>query len=185
MGDLLKSLLPTAATLLLGPGAGIAVKFLADKLGVPEQTAEAVTTAMTSLAESPEGRAKLAEIDAALKTHAQDIGLDLERLAASNAAEINATMRAEAGAEHWPTYSWRPAIGFAVALNLVLTALVVVIAYAGVILLGKDAAPLAYIAGMIGAMAALVGVAVPILGIASWFRGKAQADPTLPTINRG
>lgn len=185
MGDFLKALLPTAATLLSGPAAGIAVKFLADKLGLAEETTEAVTAAVTSLSGSPEGRQKLAEIDAALKAHALDVGLDLERLAASNAAEINATMRTEAAAEHWPTYSWRPTIGFAVAINVVLTSLVVALAFGGVILLNRDAAPLAHIPAMIGAMAALVGVVAPILGIASWFRGKAQADPNIPTNNRG
>ena len=30
-----------------------------------------------------------------------------------------------------------------------------------------------------------VGLAIPILGIASYFRGRMQADPALPTVNRG
>jgi hypothetical protein len=38
---------------------------------------------------------------------------------------------------------------------------------------------------MVGSMAALVGVVAPILGIASWFRGKAQADPAIATSNKG
>lgn len=43
----------------------------------------------------------------------------LEALAAQNAADVNKTMQTEAAANHWPTYSWRPAIGFATALVLV------------------------------------------------------------------
>jgi len=38
---------------------------------------------------------------------------------------------------------------------------------------------------VLGALAALNGVASPILGIASWFRGKMQADPNVASDNRG
>ena len=181
----LKALAPTAATLLVGPAAGMAVKFLADKLGAPAETVEAVTSALQGLNETPEGRIKLAEIDAALRTHAIDAGVDLERLAVANAANVNTTMQAEAASEHWPTYSWRPTIGFAVALNVFMTSLTVATAYVMVIFMDRKADVLNYIPAMIGAMAALVGVVAPILGIASWFRGKAQADPNIPTTNKG
>ncbi len=114
-----------------------------------------------------------------------DQEVEFQKLALQNAAEINATMRAEAGAEHWPSYSWRPAIGFAVALDLVLGALIVGIAYAGVMFFNVKPEVLAYIPGALAALTALVAVASPILGIASWYRGKMQADPSIPTINRG
>jgi hypothetical protein len=94
-------------------------------------------------------------------------------------------MQAEAASEHWPSYSWRPAIGFAVAVDLVLSVCVVGVAYAGVMFGGIKADVLQYLPGMLAAMAGLVGVASPILGIASWFRGKMQADPNVPTVNRG
>jgi hypothetical protein len=81
-------------------------------------------------------------------------------------------MQAEAAAEHWPTYSWRPAIGFAVAFNLISASIVVFIAYIFKPTLVSD------IPNMLTAQAALNGVAMPILGIASWFRGKAQANDT-------
>jgi hypothetical protein len=114
-----------------------------------------------------------------------DQEVTFEQLAVQNAADINKSMQAEAAAEHWPTYSWRPAIGFAVAIDLVLSTLVVFIAYAGVMFFNIKPEVLAYLPAMLGAMAALIGVASPILGIASWFRGKMQADPTVPTTNRG
>jgi hypothetical protein len=183
--DWLKSLAPTAATLLGGPMAGLAVKFLAGKLGVPDATAEAVTSAMAGLNETPEGRVKLAEVDAALRMHAVDAGVDLERLAVQNAADVNTTMQAESASEHWPSYSWRPAIGFAVAVNVVMTAITVASAYWMVIFWDKSPELLNYLPAMLGAMAALIGVVSPILGIASWFRGKAQADPNVLTSNKG
>jgi hypothetical protein len=109
-----------------------------------------------------------------------------EQLAVQNAADINKTMQTEAASEHWPTYSWRPAIGFATAIAIVLVVLVVVIAYGGVILAKRDPAPLSYIPAMIGAMGALLGAtAAPILGIASWYRGRMQADPRINSDNRG
>lgn len=181
----LKTLAPTAATLLGGPLAGMAVKFLADKIGAPADTVDAVTTALAGLNETPEGRIRLAEIDAELRTHAINAGIDLERLAVANAADVNKSMQAEAASEHWPTYSWRPSIGFAVALNVLMTSLTVALAYIMVIFMDRKADVLNYLPAMIGAMAALVGVVAPILGIASWFRGKAQADPAIQTVNRG
>ncbi len=111
--------------------------------------------------------------------------LEFGKLAVQNAANINTTMQAEAAAEHWPTYSWRPAIGFAVAIDLVLSVIVVFVAYVGVMFCDIKPEVLSYLPAMLGAMAALIGIASPILGIASWFRGKMQADPTIPTINRG
>jgi hypothetical protein len=62
---------------------------------------------------------------------------------------------------------------------------VVLVAYVGVMFFGVNPQVLSYLPQMLGAMAALVGVASPILGIASWFRGKMQADPSVPTVNRG
>jgi hypothetical protein len=114
-----------------------------------------------------------------------DQEVEFQRLAVASAGDINKTMQAEAVSEHWPTYSWRPAIGFAVAVDIVASVLVVLVAYVGVMFFKVDAVVLSYLPAMLGAMAALVGVASPILGIASWFRGKMQADPIIPTINRG
>jgi hypothetical protein len=109
-----------------------------------------------------------------------------EQLAVQNAADVNKSMQAEAASEHWPTYSWRPAIGFATAFSLTAVSLVVVVAYGGVILARRDPAALSYIPAMIGAVAALLGAgAMPVLGIASWYRGRMQADPSIPTINKG
>jgi uncharacterized membrane protein YidH (DUF202 family) len=114
-----------------------------------------------------------------------DQAVQFEQLAVKNAEDINATMRAEAESEHWPTFTWRPAIGLAVAIDLVMSAIVVLVAYVGVMFFKVDPIVLSYIPGFLGSMSILIGVATPILGIASWFRGKMQADPTIPTINRG
>lgn len=107
-----------------------------------------------------------------------------EQLAVQNASDVNKTMQAESAAEHWPTYSWRPAIGFAVALAIILSVLTVFAAYGAVIFTGNDRG-LAQLPGILAAVAGIVAVVSPILGIASWYRGKMQADPSVQTINRG
>lgn len=183
--DWLKALAPTAATLLAGPMAGMAVKFLADKLGAPTETVDAVTSALSSLGETPEGRVKLAEIDAALRVHAINAGVDLERLAVANAADVNKTMQAESASEHWPTYIWRPYIGGCFGTLGLMSGGTVFVAYIGVMFFKVDAQVLSYLPAMLASIAAVMATMAPILGIASWFRGRMQADPSVPTVNKG
>lgn len=159
--DWLKAIAPTAATMLGGPLAGVAVKFLADKLGATAETADAVTATLTSLSGTPEGRIRLAEIDADLRKHAIDAGIDMERLAVQNAADINKTMQAETTAEHWPSYSWRPFCGFVFGVTFFGVYFVLPLLKLPVPSVPTEAWM------SIGA----------VLGVASWFRGKAQADP--------
>ena len=185
MNDFLKGLLPTLATALGGPFAGMATKFVADKLGVPASTTDAITTALSNASMTPEGKIQLAQLDADLKKHFDDNGIKIAELSVQNAEDINKTMQAEAAAEHWPTYSWRPSIGFAIAINVVLTTLTVMIAYIGVMFFRLDSKVLSYVPEMLGAMAALLAAPSGIVGVASYFRGRMQADPSIPTVNRG
>ncbi|MBC7665587.1 MAG: hypothetical protein H7276_17675, partial [Caulobacter sp.] len=85
-----------------------------------------------------------------------------------------------------PTYTWRPVLGFAVGFNVLASSLLVLGVFAGVGL-GSPAAALAVaqLPMVLGALAGINGTVLPILGIASWFRGKAQADPSIPTDMRG
>ena len=165
----LRTIAPTAATLLGGPLAGLAVKFIADQIGIPAATTDAVTAALTGMGETPEGRIKLAEIDAALRTHAIDVGVDLERIAQQAAADVNKTMQIETTAEHWPSFSWRPYCGFVF----------------GTMFFGcYFVLPLLRIPVPIVPVEAWAAMG-SVLGIASWFRGKAQADPANPAETKG
>jgi hypothetical protein len=166
--DWLSTLAPTAATLLGGPLAGLAVKFLGG-LGVPGDTAQAVTAGLRNMGETAEGRIKLAEIDAALKAHVISAGVEIEKLAAANLAAVNATMQAETRAEHWPSYSWRPFVGFVF----------------GAMMLGVYfVLPLARVPVPVVPTEAWLALGA-VLGVASWYRGKAQADPNNSMLNRG
>lgn len=68
--DIVKGVAPGLATALGGPLAGAAVGMLADKLGLPDKTVEAVTQALTS---NPENLEKLKELELEFyKIDAQD-----------------------------------------------------------------------------------------------------------------
>lgn len=108
------------------------------------------------------------------KEAAMNLELELEKLAASNANTVNATMVAESQSEHWPQYSWRPAIGFSVAIAVLLSVLTVFTAYVAAVFTG-NARGLESLPGILTAVAGIIAMVSPILGIASWFRGKKQA----------
>jgi hypothetical protein len=117
------------------------------------------------------------------------IAADVEKteLAAdqANTAVVNQTMQVEAKSDHWPTYTWRPFIGFCFGLLGLSAGMTVGAAYAGVMFFHIDPAVLAQLPGMLGAEAAVMTTMAAPLGIASWFRGKMQSDPRVPSDNRG
>lgn len=112
--------------------------------------------------------------------------VDFETLAVQNAADINKTMQSEDASEHWPTYAWRPFIGFAVGFNTAVSSILILMVYTPTMLgYPSSAAAIAGLPLILGSLAAVNGTVLPILGIASWFRGKMQADPSILTNNKG
>ena len=109
-----------------------------------------------------------------------DQELELEKLAAGNADQINQTMRVEAASERWPTYSWRPFVGFCFGLLGLVSGLTVASVYILVMLMKADPSLISHLPGLITAEAMIMTTMAPVLGIASWFRGKMQADPSIP-----
>lgn len=179
--DIVKATLPWIGTALGGPLGGAAATFIGSKLGLSQATVDNVTSILSGM--DPAKLAEYKKEDEEFQAKMAQMGYDqiyrLEQLnqqaAISMSSDVNKTMQSEAASEHWPTYSWRPAIGFAVAWNLVSASLVVFIAY----MFKTDLVP--QLPGMLTAQAGLNAVAMPVLGIASYFRGKAQADPNVPT----
>jgi hypothetical protein len=164
--------LPAIGTALGGP-AGAAVGVMLGKALGTDATPDAVAAAL-----NPDALVKLREVEVDLQK--AQIGADQAAVQA-----VNTTMQVEAKSDHWPTYTWRPAIGFAVALNT-LAASVIVLAVFVAQILGVDAhEAIAQMPTTLGALAAMNGTALPILGIASWYRGKMQANPAVPSDNRG
>ena len=114
-----------------------------------------------------------------------DYEVELAKVDSSNTQSVNTTIQEESKSDHWPTYTWRPFIGFCFGINLLVTSLTVCVIYILVIFGVSDSKLLQYIPNFLSSMAALLAVPMPILGIASWFRGRMQADPNIPTDNRG
>lgn len=171
--DLIKTALPFIGTALGGPlGAG-AMSFVASKLGIPAETVEQTLTAMVG---NPEDVAKVKQIEADYQTHCLELGYasikDIETINASVTVEtvkaVNTTMQAETTAEHWPTYSWRPFCGFIFGITFFGNYFILPACKIQSVPIPTEAW---------GTMAA-------ILGVASYFRGKAQADPAIPPTTR-
>lgn len=80
--DWMKQVLPTLATALGGPLAGGAVAFFAEKMGLSEQTKEAVIQAVQGA--SPEQIAQLKQYDIELKKMYVEAGVKLEEIAAAD-----------------------------------------------------------------------------------------------------
>lgn len=160
---------PMLGTLVGGP-AGTAIGGIVSAALGCANNPDAVSQALTV---NPDAAVKLAQIEKDRSVELQglivtavnnELTADTQRILA-----VNATMQAEAGSEHWPSYSWRPFIGF-------ITGSMVFGCYFLLPLFGKTVPSVPESAWLMLAA---------ILGVASWYRGKMQADPNIPTVNRG
>lgn len=176
---------PMLGTLLGGPAGGAVGAVIAAALGAPNEP-DAVSKAISA---NPDAALKLRQIEADQRVKLQELVVSAEqhRLVAETAAvsAVNETMRAEAESDHWPTYSWRPFVGFAFGLLALIGGVTAAGSYIGVMFFNVKAEVLAQLPGLLAAEAAVMTTMAPILGIASWFRGRMQADPNVPTDNRG
>lgn len=104
------------------------------------------------------------------------ISTDLAEIqaASANAHDVNSTMQIEDKSEHWQVYSWRPFIGFCFGTVFIVTSLVVACAFGAVMYDTTKIQILSYVGQFITSMATLMAIPLPILGVASWFRGKMQ-----------
>ena len=99
--DWLKKLAPTAATLLSGPLAGLAVKAIGDAIGVQEATQDKIVDALQSGTLTPEQVANIKKAEADLKLELKRLDIKLE--------EITAADRSDARKMLVSTRSWVPA----------------------------------------------------------------------------
>lgn len=162
----LTDILPFIGTALGGPLGGMAAQMVGDKLGIPAATIDTVKQVLGGM--PPEKVAELKQAEFEFQEKMAQMGYDsLEKITTLNNGVIlavNNTMQVEAKAEHWPTYGWRPFIGFSFG-GYITSMWVLPLFHITPITLGPD----------------LVMAIGAILGVASWFRGKAQADPSVQT----
>lgn len=82
--DWLKQLAPTAATLLSGPMAGMAVDAIGKALGMSDATKEQVKDVLTSGTVTGEQMAALKQVEADLKLRLKELDVDLEKIQAAD-----------------------------------------------------------------------------------------------------
>ena len=174
---------PTLGSLLGGPAGASVGTLIATTLGV-ENTPDAVSEALRI---NPEAAIKLAEIESNQKVKLEELTVSVAikefESITQNMSDVNSTMQAEAKSEHALTYSWRPLIGISVAFNVAVSSLIVLTAFFAS--MAGHPEMLVQLPMILGALAAINTSVLPILGIASYFRGKAQADPSVPFNNKG
>lgn len=159
---------PTLGSLLGGKAGEVVGSLIATTLGV-ENTPDAVSEALRI---NPEIAYKLAELESTERIKLRELLLEQAKaeLAADTQviSDVNKTIQAETASEHWPTYAWRPFIGFSF----------------GMYINSMWVLPLMHITPVV--LSADLTLAIGgILGIASYFRGKAQADPNIQTSSKG
>ncbi|MFM0210462.1 3TM-type holin [Paraburkholderia sediminicola] len=92
----------------------------------------------------------------------------------ANTAVVNQTIQVEAKADHWPTYAWRPFVGFCFGFAWIGAYFIIPVLRGWWPNIAQPSIPPE-------AWVAIGGV----LGVASFFRGKMQSDPRVPSDNRG
>lgn len=160
---------PILGTLVGGPAGGAIGAMIASGLGCGN-TPDDVKVA---LATNPDAAVKLAQIEKDRQVDLQQLLMQAtqNQLIADTAsiAAVNQTMQAETKAEHWASWLWRPFMGF-------VTGIMVFGCYFVLPLL-KIPAPV-----IPSEVWLFLG---SVLGVASFFRGKAQADPANPASVHG
>jgi hypothetical protein len=80
--SILGAIAPTLATAIGGPLGGMAMKMVADKLGLPDATLEAVDAAVASA--TPEQLAEIKKVEADFKVQMKALDVDLVKIAAAD-----------------------------------------------------------------------------------------------------
>lgn len=172
MDEFIKSVLPFIGTALGGPLGGGVATFLGNALGLSPNAQSNIKDTVTTMLGNPEQAAKLKELELTFQAHMTELGYqsirDIEGINSAMLIEVNKTMQAEDASEHWPSYSWRPFIGFMFGAYVASMWLLPLVGKVPVVL-----------------QADLTMAIGGILGVASFFRGKMQADPTINTNNKG
>lgn len=171
---------PVAGGLLGGPVGAEVGSMIASALGC-ENTPAAVDKA---IAADPQAAIKLRQMEIDARTKLAELAFKEKELAAKveitgiesgsrDLENVNKTMQAEAAIGHKWAAMWRPYWGFvsATGFGFVLFCLGVALLWVGA---SKRVDFLKELPDLLYAIAALFGVAMSVLGVASWHRGQMQ-----------
>lgn len=175
LGAVVGSFIMPGAGTALGGAAGKLVSVLGQAFGLgPAPTPDALMTAVQG---DPQAALKLAQIqtDHADKILAAKTELAIEELrtARDEQAAINQTMQTELASNNRFAADWRPLVGYAFAIGFFFEMLVTIIAIMYAVFANQPTI-LAQLPAIIGAFAALDGIAMPVLGIVAHHRGRTE-----------
>lgn len=172
--------LPLIGRALGGPAGGVVANMISGALGLETDDPSEISRVIVSDPAAAE-RLRAMEIE-----KAAELDRFVKEAEAKALAEVNATMRAEAGSEHFLTRTWRPVWGYvsAFAFGLAIVGLIIflfVIAWTG----AWEA--LTALPTFVNSLVILFGIPGAVLGITTWHRGKMQRIRAgeLPTQGRG
>lgn len=183
IGKTVSDILPWISAALTGGPigiAGMAVKTVADYLGVKDTTIQSVTNALNGATPEQLLAMKSLDNDFALKMKA--IGYQHETDLANNDLEqmriINASLQSEISNsqnETWYQKAWRPACGFAVAIGSLFAVVMLCIAFILSIFYGKPEL-MAAMPAFASALALILAPPGAACGIAAWHKGMQQRE---------
>lgn len=113
--NVIKAVAPVIATALGSPLAGAAVSFLVGKLGLSENTVEAVSNAVAGM--SGADLVKMKELDLEFQKFMAENGIKLDL------AQIGVNLE-DAKSEKWWQYGWRPFVGWVGGIGFAYAAIV-------------------------------------------------------------
>jgi hypothetical protein len=174
---IISQVLPMVATALGGPLAGLAMGWFTKATGIKVSDSSEIVNAISGM--DPATRATLQAKEMDFKLAMATLGVEstehLEQMNTDIVLQVNKTMQAEAGAEHWPTYTWRPFIGFTFGAAFFVVA--AICCYLAVLAVsGKQPEAMGMIPTVVSSFAALFAIPAAILGVASWKRGTMQVE---------
>lgn len=180
MNELVKTVLPWISSALLGPAGGMAVDFIADKLGLTEATVDKVKTVLNG--STPEQLLALKSADNDFKFKMTELGYkNEEQLAMYDAQQIisvNQTMQAEAAnsdKEAWYQKLWRPMNGFCVAFASGWTVYKVCDLFE-IAIQSHDLTALNTIPSLVTSIAFILSIPGAAVGISAYQRGKQKRE---------
>lgn len=118
---------------------------------------------------------KQAEYDAAFEKLRADLLALAMQVEVRTIEAVNQTMQAEAKAEHWLQWSWRPLNGMVLALGS-LSAVLFTLYAAFMTITGQHPEALNAIPAIVNAVAMVLAIPGAVCGITSWYRGQTQLE---------
>ena len=156
--------LTALGTALGGPGGAAVASQVSKWLGLSNANPETINAALTD----PKYGVQLKQIEA-------NVQIAQIKAASEGQVAVNQTMQAEAKAEHWPQWLWRPMVGFSLAFNGFCASLLALVTFAPAFVgHAPNAEALKYLPQALLQLAYVNAGLMPVVGVTAWGRNKLK-----------